>query len=111
MSNFQLLEDGERYRVINSFTWNIGGWQSAKVMISEGFTFNISAPKWLRRFRWIRCNEKWLLASCIHDRLINDGMDRMTAGSQFHNALRRSGVSKPVAVFLWLVVSLRKYGS
>ncbi|WP_263618114.1 DUF1353 domain-containing protein [Pseudooceanicola nanhaiensis] len=52
---------------------------------------------------------EYLKAAALHDWLLSEGWDRMTAGAVFHNALAADGVSVWRRLVMWLAVSLYRY--
>lgn len=82
------LNSGITYSLTSELMWDIGikdsGWQ---LVIPESFSFDISIPKALW---WLVSphHEPWLLASCIHDRLLNEGFDRSFAAGEWYRAAK-----------------------
>lgn len=103
---------GERWVLLDDLEWQIGregsGWT---LVIPRGFTFDSSIPKWLR---WLVSadHRPWLLAACVHDRLLETGFDKAFAAGEWWRAVRamkdrdnKSWLALPAyyGVVLWTV--------
>lgn len=71
-----------------------------------GFEFDVSVPRWLR---WLFDPHRadFHKASALHDHMLTGGWSRITAGAEFHNALKADGVRAIrrlvmlIAVLIW----------
>ena len=108
MIRFAGLPD-QFFRSEASLPWEIGRKGSgALVVVPAGFIFDVSIPSGAR---WIfdPCDPAYLKASCVHDWLLVDGWDRVTAGAVFHEILRTEKVCLTRRLVMWLAVSLWRY--
>ena len=80
----------------------------ALVVVPAGFIFDVSIPPGAR---WIfdPCDPAYLKASCVHDWLLVDGWDRVTAGAVFHEILRTEKICLGQRLVRWFAVSLWRY--
>ena len=100
---------GILYKSIKPLTWEIGTLGSGlSVTIPEGSVFDVSIPKGLR---WLfnPHNQHYLKAAALHDEMLRRGWSRITAGAEFHEALKSDGVTLWRRLSMWLAVSLFKY--
>ena len=101
---------GIRYRTKAEIDWGIGSPVSTtRLIIEPGRVFDVSVPT---RLRWLfdPHDPRFRLAGLIHDHLLHvDAWTRMRAGGEFHDALRAGGTPWPLALVMWLGVSVFKY--
>lgn len=99
---------GIQYALDQDLVWSIGCPDGPKYLVPKGFVFDVSIPKW---FRWLYSphEHSYLKAAAIHDHMLKAGWDRLTAGANFHEALKSDGVSRIRRLTMWLAVSLFKY--
>lgn len=100
--------EGIKYRVCSPIVWAIGCPTGPKYLVEENFLFDVSIPKW---FYWLFSphEQSYFKAAALHDHMLISGWDRITAGSQFHQALKADGVSGWRCLVMWIAVSLWKY--
>lgn len=114
MSEYTALEnpfihvDGIRYLVKNRISWKIGNKNGPEYFVPGGYVFDVSIPKWLR-WAFSPNNPKFLKAGALHDRMLLEEWDRLTAAAIFHQALKADGVVWYQRFPMWLAVSLWKY--
>ncbi|WP_375263732.1 DUF1353 domain-containing protein [Palleronia sp.] len=97
------------YHADTPLVWEIGKPGSRlAVVVPRGARFDVSVPRGLR---WIvdPDDTRFLKAAALHDTLLAEGWDRVTAGAIFHEALRADGVTSPMRLAMWLAVSLWKW--
>lgn len=101
---------GIRYRTTAEIDWGI--WtpgSTTRLRIEVGRVFDVSVPRGLR---WLfdPHDPRYRLAGLIHDHLLHvEGATRIRAGGEFHDALRAGGTPWPLALVMWLAVSIFKY--
>ena len=108
MTRFTGLPD-QFFRNEVDLPWEVGRKGSgALVVVPAGFIFDVSVPPGAR---WIfdPGDPAYLKASCVHDWLLVDGWDRITAGAVFHEILRTQDISVFRRLVMWLAVSLWRY--
>jgi hypothetical protein len=100
--------DGITYRVDRPIVWAIGNPNGPTYTVEAGFHFDVSIPHW---FRWLFSphDSTYFKAAALHDHMLISGWDRITAGSQFHQALKADKVSSWRCLCMWIAVSLWKY--
>jgi Protein of unknown function (DUF1353) len=99
-SGWSKCSDG-RWILHEPLEWNIGREGSVWVLtVPVGFSFDSSVPRWLR---WIVSanHAPWLLAACVHDRLLQEGFDKAFAAGEWWRAARAMRAKDPKA---WLVL-------
>lgn len=108
-SNPEFLHiEGIRYALKQEIVWHIGSKNGPEYRVPKGFIFDVSVPKWAWLF--FSPNEmRYFKAAALHDHMLIEGWDRMTSGSQFHQALKADGVSALKRIVMWIAVSLYKY--
>lgn len=101
--------DGGKYRLVQSIIWHVGSATGPVYVVPVGFVFDVSVPWWLT---WLfnPDDPHFFKAAALHDRMLSEGWDRITAGAEFHNALKADGVPTWQRLMMWLGVSLWKYG-
>jgi len=99
---------GIKYRIIEPLVWHIGHEDGPPYVVPSGFIFDVTIP-WGLRWLFQPTYKKYLKAACLHDHMLVSGWDRMTAGSQFHQALKADNVTAWRRIIMWLAVSLWKY--
>ena len=99
---------GDSYRLDEEINWAIGCPSGPTYNVPKGFIFDVSIPGFLT---WLfsRHESKYFRAAAIHDHMLIAGWDRMTAGANFHQALKAEGVSMIPRIIMWLAVSLYRY--
>ena len=99
---------GIKYRLNEEIVWEIGKKGGPSYTVPVGFEFDVSIPK---VFRWIIDPNRveFFKAAALHDHMLTNGWDRLTAGACFHEALRAEDVSLPTRLVMWLAVSLWQY--
>lgn len=100
---------GTDYVVVEAFRVEIGRRGSGLwVEVPEGVTFNVSIPGWLHR--WLSPHDaRFLRAAAVHDQLLFEGWDRLTAGAVFAKLLEPERVPSHLRMAMWLAVSLFKW--
>lgn len=99
---------GGKYKLTRSIVWHIGSPTGPVFVVPVGFVFDVSVPTWLR-WLFLTDDPAYFKAAALHDKMLSDGWSRITAGAEFHNALKASGVSAWRRLVMWLAVSLWKY--
>lgn len=101
---------GIQYQLKQDLVWHIGAVDGPEFVVPSGFIFDVSVPPFLR---WLinPHNVAFFKAAALHDRMLINGWSRITAGAEFHNALRADGVPAVTRIVMWLAVSLWKYGT
>ncbi|WP_099867833.1 DUF1353 domain-containing protein [Pararhizobium haloflavum] len=99
---------GIEYRLARSLTWHIGHEDGPPVTVPAGFMFEVSVPVLLR---WLfdPHDPAFHKAAALHDWLLENGWDRVTAGAVFHEALKADGVSLPRRLVMLLAVIIWRY--
>jgi len=99
---------GIEYRLNKDLVWNIGHPNGPQYLVPAGFTFEVSIPPFLY---WLYSPHErtYLKAAALHDHMLENGWDRITAGAQFHQALKSDGVGRIRRLSMWLAVSLWRY--
>lgn len=90
-------------------SWEIGRKGSGYVVdIPVGWIFDVSVPLVLR---WIFSPHdiRYLKAAAVHDWLLEDRWSRVTAGAEFHEALRADGVGMGRRLAMWLAASVWRW--
>lgn len=84
--------DGIKYRLERDLTWRIGHIDGPSYTVPAGFTFDVSVPRLLR---WLLNphDRRLLKAAALHDHMLEAGWSRITAGAEFHNALKADEVT------------------
>lgn len=101
---------GIQYRTTAEIDWGV--WtplSTTRLIIEPGRVFDVSVPLGLR---WLfnPHDPRFRLAGLIHDHLLHvEGAKRIRAGGEFHDALRAGGTPWPLALIMWLAVSVFKY--
>lgn len=107
MQRFVRQVDG-RYRLVAALPWHIGHVGGPVITVPVGFVFDVSIP-WFARWVFNPNARQYFKAAALHDFLLIEGFDRLTAGACFHEALRADGVPTWRRLVMWLAVSLWKY--
>jgi len=108
MTRFTGLPD-RRFVVVEELIWEVGREGSgALITVPAGFVFDVSIPPGAR---WVfdPSDPAYLKASAVHDRLLIERWDRVTAGAVFHEILRTQDISLTRRLVMWLAVSLWRY--
>lgn len=103
------IRERGRYRTTRSLLWEVGKRGSgARIIVPPEFPFDVTIFWWLR-WAFDPHRPEYLKASAIHDWLLEDGWDRVTAGAVFHEVLRTQDVSLLRRLAMWLGTSLWRY--
>ncbi|MHC9235015.1 DUF1353 domain-containing protein [Pseudooceanicola sp. 502str34] len=97
------------YLTTEPLVWHVGKLDSeCAVMVPWGFQFDVTIP---RLWCWLFDPNapEYLKAAALHDWLLEEGWDRLSAGAVFHNALKADGVTVWRRLIMWLAVSLYHY--
>ena len=97
------------YRTLFPIEWEVGCRGSElRVSVPARTLFNVSTPPGLR---WLVSphDQRFMKAAALHDHLLAQGWDRLTAGAIFAEALRAERVPSPLRLIMWLAVSLYKW--
>lgn len=89
--------------------WAIGREDTDLIIwVPVGFRFDVSVPRF---WRWFvdPAEPKYQKAACLHDWLLEDGWDRVTAAAIFHQALQADGVGRWRRLLMFLAVVLFKW--
>ena len=100
---------GILYRSTKPLIWRVGSLATgAAYAVPVGMVFDVSIPRGLR---WLfgPHDPRYLKAAALHDYFLALGWDRLTAGAQFHQALKADGVSKWRRAVMTLAVMFFKY--
>ena len=101
---------GIQYCTTAEVDWGLGTPLSkTRLILPAGRVFDVSVPRGLR---WLfdPHDPRYRVAGLIHDHLLHiDNWTRMRAGGEFHDALRAGGTPWPLALIMWLAVSIFKY--
>jgi hypothetical protein len=114
MSDYTDLRDwcvpmGDDFITVRAIRWHLGRSGSGWVYTVEaGFRFDVSIPVWAQ-WAFDPKDERYLKAACLHDHMLENGWSRVTAGAEFHEALRADGVGRIRRKLMWLAVSLFKH--
>lgn len=98
--------DGIEYRLERDLVWRIGHVDGPTYVVPAGFTFEVSVP---RALQWLYDphDRRMLKAAALHDHMLEAGWSRITAGAEFHNALKADEVpawrrlAALIAVLVW----------
>lgn len=99
---------GIEYKMDQELVWTIGSPTGPTYSIPQDYVFDISVP-WFLRWIYSPHNRAFMKAAALHDHMLESGWDRLTAGAQFHEALRSDGVGRFRRLTMWLAVSLFAY--
>lgn len=105
--HFAQQVDG-RYRLTAPLVWHIGHIGGPEYVVGAGFVFDVSIP-WFARWAFNPHAREYFKAAALHDSMLLEGFDRVTAGAAFHEGLRAEGVTMWRRFVMWLAVSLWKY--
>ena len=97
------------FRVTRAVIWDVGRRGSGLVVVvPAGSIFDVSVPSGLR---WLisPTDRRFLKAAALHDYLLSQGWDRVTAAAVFHDALAADLVGRPMRLAMWLAVSLWRW--
>lgn len=94
------------YRLTQPLVWRIGHENGPVYTVPAGFEFDMSVPRFLR---WLFDPHRsdFHKAAALHDHMLQAGWSRITAGAEFHNALKADGVTAwkrlvmLIAVLIW----------
>lgn len=101
-----VLVGGIVYRLSRPLVWRIGHEDGPAYVVPAGFEFDMSVPRFLR---WLFDPHRadFHKAAALHDHMLDAGWSRITAGAEFHNALKADGVrawkrlAMLIAVLIW----------
>jgi Protein of unknown function (DUF1353) len=96
------------YALDKDIIWRIGCPTGPLYIVPAGFEFDVSIPWWLY---WLFSphEPKYFKAAAIHDHMLEAGWDSLTAGANFHEALKAENVGLFVRIIMWLGVSFWCY--
>tara|TARA_R110002072_G_scaffold26966_23_gene88487 strand:+ start:437 stop:745 length:309 start_codon:yes stop_codon:yes gene_type:complete len=81
------------FLTVGELHWEIGRKRSGLwVVVPDDFQFNVSIP-WWASWAFDPEDERFLKAAALHDYLLKQGWDRVTAAGVFNEALRADKVS------------------
>lgn len=98
---------GDKYLVKEPMFFEIGkknfdfGGKTCNNLINQGFVFDISAPKLIRK---LVDNQPTRVAACLHDFCIRQGLEPKFRDQVFYDALRNCGASFIYSNVLWAAV-------
>ncbi len=100
--------EGIRFRLERELIWRIGHIDGPVYRVPEGFTFDVSVPRFLR---WLFSphDRRMLKAAALHDHMLESGWSRITAAAEFHNALKADGVGAARRLAMLMAVLLWKF--
>lgn len=100
--------DGMKYALVAPLIWHIGTLAGPVYEVEAGFEFDVSIPWWAR---WIfdPHYHAYHKAAALHDHMLIAGWNRMTAGGEFHEALKADGVAMWRRLIMFLAVVLYRY--
>lgn len=85
--------------------WHVGRKDSGLIVtVPAGWFFDVSVP-WCLRWAVSRHDTRYLKAAALHDYLLADDWSRVTAGAEFHEALRADQVGRGMRLVMWIAVS------
>ena len=105
MDNSEMMErigDSNKYRLIKGIAWSLSPTNHGVcIKIESGFEFDISVPF---IFRWLVSphDPKILMPAALHDKMIQQDMNRITCSTEFARAARYKGCSKLMCSILFL---------
>ena len=107
---YKRISEGSRYYVnLEEVRWAVGYKENPLVeVIPAGTPFDVSVP-WFLGWLFDRHNEKYFLASLLHDEFLRRGYDRVTAAGAFNHGLKKSGVPYATRFFMTLGVAIFKF--
>ena len=97
------------FRVTKALIWDVGRRGSGLVVVvPAGTLFDVSVPSGLR---WLvsPVDRRFLKAAALHDHLLGQGWDRVSAAAVFHDALAADSVGRRLRLAMWLAVSLWRW--
>ena len=97
------------YKLTEPMLWRIGHKDGPIYVVPEGFTFDVSVPR-LLRLLFDPHRADFHKAAALHDHMLQSGWSRITAGAEFHNALKADGVGAITRLVMFLAVVLWQYG-
>lgn len=109
MTSWWTTHSDGRLVTLSPVEWWVGRDDSGTLItVPAGFVFDVSIPLGLT---WLfdPFDRRYFRASCLHDWLLIDGWNRITAGAVFHEALTAEDISLFRRLCMWLAVSLFKY--
>ncbi|KIT17459.1 DUF1353 domain-containing protein [Jannaschia aquimarina] len=104
------VETDTGFRTIKPIFWEVGRKGSRLwVIVPIGYDFDVSIPVWAR---WLfdPRDPRYLKAAALHDWLLDDEWERVTAGGIFNRALRADGVGVLRRLAMTLAVVLFRFG-
>lgn len=103
------VRDG-RWRLMQPLSWEIGFKGSGLVWtVPAQFETDLASIPMLARLVFDRGDARYAKASALHDHMLDGGVDRLTAGAEFHAALRADGVVRWRRLVMFLAVALWRY--
>lgn len=99
---------GIRYRLTRCLVWRIGHEDGPWYGVPKGFEFDVSVP-WPFRLVFNPHRTDFHKAAALHDHMLEAGWSRITAGAEFHNALKADGVSAPMRFAMLMAVLVWKF--
>ena len=102
------LVGGMRYALVAPLVWHVGTESGPVYEVPAGYEFDVSIPWWAR---WIFSPHEraYHKAAALHDHMLEAGWNRMTAGGEFHEALKADGVAMWRRLIMFLAVVLYRY--
>lgn len=99
---------GIRYRLTRQLVWRVGHVDGPVYVVPRGFEFDVSVPAPLR---WLFDPHRadFHKAAALHDHMLEGGWSRITAGAEFHNALKADGVGPLLRLVMLIAVLLWKF--
>ena len=99
----------DKYFVVSELVWEVQAIGTGMfVRVPVGFLFDVSVP-WYARWLIDPDDHRFMKASCLHDYLLEQGVDRMFAAAVFSNALRADGVSRVKRLIMTVGVVVFKF--
>lgn len=99
---------GYTYALVEPLIWHVGTLNGPVYEVPAGFEFDVSIPWWAR---WIfdPHAHDYHKAAALHDHMLIAGWNRMTAGGEFHEALKADKVVLWRRLAMFLAVVLYRY--
>ncbi|MEL7182911.1 MAG: DUF1353 domain-containing protein [Pseudomonadota bacterium] len=96
--------DDGKFVLTKDILWEVGREGSGLlVTVPTGYVFDVSIP-WYLRWALDPADPRFRKASAMHDWVLDDGWDRVSAGAAFSDGLRADGVGRLQRLLMVLAV-------
>lgn len=109
MYRIHMVDGHVKIILLSDLEWRIGHITGPLYVVPNGFQFDVSIP-WFFQWLFDPRDLNYAKGAALHDHMIHvSNWSRITAGAEFHNALKSSGVSRWKRLVMFLAVVLWKF--